>query len=80
MTRVSYIKAGSGTSKKTGEKFYTINILVGEEAVTCFVTPDVFKKIVDKKPVYKKEYMAEFEVGARFGYLTATLVDLQDIK
>lgn len=79
MTRVTYVKQGQGISK-AGNQFFTVTLLIGEECVTCFVNAENFKKISNLKPVYKKEYMATFEVGARYGKLTAELVSLEDIK
>lgn len=80
MTRVTYIKSQKITKKETGEPFYFIQLIVGEEVVKTFITEEVFKKINEKKPVYKKEYNAEFEIIAKFEKLTVTLKDLHEIK
>lgn len=80
MTRVTFIKANSFDKKDKTGKWYVITLLVGEETVKCFTTGENFKKIMDKKPVYKKEYNADFEIKAMYEKLNVELVDLNDIK
>lgn len=80
MTRVTYIKQAKIIKKETGEAFYYVYLLVGDEAIKCFVTEEVFKQIASLKPTYKKEYNAKFEIEARFEKLNAKLVGLEENK
>lgn len=80
MTKVTFIKAQMIKKKETGEPFYFVQIMIGEEVAKVFVSEEVYKQIQALKPQTKKEYNAEFEINIRYEKLNVTLKGMTEIK